>query len=61
MKAQELSWHVDNTSLTLSFLHEIESFVNVIKWQIVCYVVINLDFLHINHNISTYFFAKIAA
>jgi len=52
-KLQVLSWHVYNTAQTLSFLHEIKSFVDVIKWQIVCYIVINLDFLHINHNISS--------
>lgn len=43
-------FHVDDTTQTLAFSHEIESFVHIFKWQVMCYVLINLDFLHFQVN-----------
>lgn len=45
---EKLLCHVDNTMQTLPFSHEIESFVDIFKWQVMCYVLVDLDFLQVD-------------
>lgn len=37
---------MDNTSQTLPLNHEIKSFVDILKGQVMSYEFVNLDFLH---------------
>lgn len=45
----KLIWHVDNTAQTFPPYHEIKSFVNILKRQIMSDEFINLDFLHLEN------------
>lgn len=40
-----LLWHVDDTAQTLSFFHEIESFVDILEQKIMSDELVNHDFL----------------
>lgn len=44
-KTKKLLWHVNNTTQTPPFSHEIESFVDIFKWNIVSNEFVNLNFL----------------
>lgn len=48
-KNEKLLWHVDNTTQTLPLHHEIKSFVNILKRQIMSDEFVNLDFLHLEN------------